>query len=118
MKLVLPAMARRMEVLARNRGRDVPPLFVVPANQLPDALPPFRAGSVRADFEGNLWIRTRATVEGTAVYDVVNRRGRFAQVRVSPGTTIVGFGRNGAMYVALAEADGARLERVRVTLGR
>ena len=44
---------------------------VMPANELPDYRPPFATGAVRADADGNLWIRTLPPkpVPGGPIYD-------------------------------------------------
>ena len=89
----------------------------VPASELPDHRPPFFAGAVRADTEGNLWIRTTATgtVQGGSVYDVVNRRGELVdRVQVPAGRTIVGFGPDGAVYLTARNGARTTLERATV----
>ena len=45
------------------------------ASDLPDYRPPFTSGAVRADADGNLWIRTipPKPTPGGAVYDIVSR---------------------------------------------
>lgn len=90
----------------------------VPPSELPDYKPPFFSGAVRADADGNLWIRTIPTKArpGGVVYDVVNGKGELVdRVQVPAGRTIIGFGPNGAVYLAAREAQAAtmRLERAR-----
>jgi hypothetical protein len=90
--------------------------FVAPS-ELPDYKPPFFAGSVRADMEGNLWIRTIPTkaTAGGPVYDVVNReRGLVERVQVSAGRAIIGFGSGGVVYLAAHEGNSTVLEKARV----
>jgi hypothetical protein len=99
-------------------GQVAPPQvnFVSPS-ELPDYKPPFFAGAVRADTEGNLWIRTIPTqkIEGGPVYDVVNRRGELVdRVQVPAGRLILGFGPGGAVYLGAREANGFTFERARV----
>jgi hypothetical protein len=80
----------------------------IPANELPDYKPPFFAGSVRADMDGNLWVRTIPTsaIAGGPVYDVINRKGELIdRVQIPVGRTILGFGPGGV--VVLANRDGA-----------
>ena len=95
-----------------------PPPSFIPASELPDYKPAFFANSVRADAEGNLWIRTIPTrqIPGGPVYDVVNRQGELVdRVQVPAGRTIVGFGPGGSVYLLAREAGGAvTLERARV----
>jgi hypothetical protein len=74
----------------------------IPANELPDYKPPFFAGSVRADNDGNVWVRTIPTtaIAGGPVYDVINRKGELIdRVQIPAGRTIVGFGSDGSVYL-------------------
>ena len=95
-------------------------LNFVPANELPDYKPPFFGGSVRADTEGNLWIRTIPTkaIPGGPVYDVINKKGELVErVQVPENRTIVGFGAGGTAYLAVRDSPTATaiyLERVKV----
>ena len=94
-----------------------PQVSFVSPSELPDYKPAFFAGAVRADMDGNLWIRTIPTqkIEGGPVYDVVNRKGELVErVQVPAGRTIVGFGPGGAVYLAGREGDRFILERARV----
>ena len=88
----------------------------VPASELPDYKPPFFAGSVRADTEGNLWIRTIPTkaIAGGPVYDVVNQKGELVdRVQIPENRTIVGFGADGAVYLAARDNTAVYLERAK-----
>jgi hypothetical protein len=90
--------------------------FVSPS-ELPDYKPPFFAGAVRADMDGNLWIRTIPTraIAGGPVYDVVNRAGGLVdRVQIPAGRTIIGFGPDGAVYLAAREGSATFLERAKV----
>lgn len=85
-------------------------------NDLPDYRPPFaQQGSVKADADDNLWIRTSATRAGAiagAIYDVVNRKGEIIDhVQVPAGRTIVGFGKGGIVYMMARDDKGAWIER-------
>jgi hypothetical protein len=100
---LVPSVAGRAEL------RDVPDYF-------PPFKPPLRgAGVVRADADGNLWIRTTTLVNGQAVFDVVNRRGElFDRVQLPAFRTIAGFG-PGVVYLAVQDRAGVvRLERTRI----
>ena len=100
----------------RARPREIPNLVGRPQlNDLPDYVPPFLRGSVRADAEGNLWIRTSTVVSGQPVYDIVNRRGELAdRVQLPPFRTIAGFA-PGFVYMAVKDGTGVvHLERARV----
>ncbi len=90
--------------------------FVSPSD-LPDYKPPFFAGAVRADLDGNLWIRTIPTkaIPGGPVYDVVNRAGGLVErVQLPADRTLLGFGPDGAVYLAAREGSVAYLERATV----
>jgi hypothetical protein len=89
----------------------------VPASELPDYKPPFFAGSVRADTEGNLWIRTIPTkaIPGGPVYDVINQKGELVdRVQIPENRTIVGFGSDGTVYLAARDNTVVYLERARL----
>ena len=89
----------------------------VSANELPDYRPPFFAGALRVDGDGNLWIRTTAmpTEQGASVYDVVNGKGELVdRVQVPAGRTIVGFGSDGAVYLTTRNGADTILERAAV----
>jgi hypothetical protein len=97
---------------------SAPQITFVPPSELPDYKPPFFPGSVRADADGNLWVRTVPTriVPGGPIYDVINRKGELVErVQVPADRTIVGFGAGGVVYLASRDAAvGTRLERARV----
>ena len=94
-----------------------PRISFVEPSELPDYKPPFFAGSVRADMDGNLWIRTIPTkaIAGGPVYDVVNRQGGLVdRVQIPAGRTIVGFGPDGTVYMTAREGEATYLERAKV----
>ena len=97
-----------------NQAAQTPTeVMYVPANELPDYKPAFFSGSVRADADGNLWVRTipTATIAGGPVYDVINRAGQLVErVQVPENRTIVGFGK-GVVYLVHRESGKAKLER-------
>jgi hypothetical protein len=89
--------------------------FISPS-ELPDYKPPFFANSVRADAEGNLWVRTIPTkaIPGGAVYDVINRKGELVErVQIPENRTIVGFGA-GTVFMTMRDSTGTKLERARM----
>lgn len=95
-----------------------PQVTFIPPSELPDYKPPFFSGSVRADAEGNLWIRTIPTKArpGGIVYDVVNGKGELVdRVQLPVGRTIVGFG-PGTVYMVAREGHSptATLEKASV----
>ena len=94
-----------------------PQLAFVSPSELPDYKPPFFAGAVRADAEGNLWVRTVPTrkIEGGPVYDVINREGKLVdRVQIPAARTIIGFGSGGSVYLAGRDGTTMTLERARV----
>jgi hypothetical protein len=84
-------------------------------SDLADYRPPFGQGGVRADPEGNLWIRTTTMVKNQPVYDVVNHSGEIVdRVQLPTFRTIAGFG-PGVVYMAVKDSAGVvHLERARV----
>jgi len=103
-----------------NRAAGAAPqaqLNFIPANELPDYKPPFFAGSVRADNDGNVWVRTIPTsaIAGGPVYDVINRKGELVdRVQIPAGRTIIGFGPGGAVYLLNRDGATATLERASI----
>ena len=88
---------------------------VMPASDLPDYKPPFSNGAVRADADGNLWIRPSPTkpTPGGPVYDIVNRDGELAdRLQLPQGYNLVGFGRGKVVYLSMRDANGVHLARV------
>jgi hypothetical protein len=95
-----------------------PNVVVAPRlTDLPDYVPPLEWGerAVRADANGNLWIRTTTRVGGQPVYDIVNRRGEVVdRVQLPSFRAIAGFG-PGVIYMAMKDAAGVvHLERSRI----
>jgi hypothetical protein len=79
-----------------------PAVFVEPA-EVPDYYPPVRAGQVKADFEGNVWIlpSTSSASNGGLLFDVVNRKGEvFERVQLPLGMNLIGFGPKGVVYMS------------------
>jgi sugar lactone lactonase YvrE len=80
----------------------------VSPSELPDYKPPFLPNSVRADASGNVWVRTIPTrqIPGGPVYDVINGEGKLIdRVQVPAGRTIIGFGSDGAVYLATRDTS-------------
>lgn len=97
-------------------SKNAPPTIkMVSPNALPDYWPPFGQSAARSDVDGNLWVRTtakRANAIGGAIYDVIDRTGTLVdRVQVPPGRQIVGFGKNGVVYLAARDGTTAWLER-------
>ena len=101
---------------------------VIPYTALPDYKPPFSANAMRADADGNLWIRVNQMkpVPGTYHYDIVNRQGELIdRLQIPTARAIVGFGPGNIVYLTsrapvTRPAPGSpatlpmlRLERVR-----
>jgi hypothetical protein len=106
----------RLAGAGRAGGTPIPLITGRPAlSELPDSIPPFTRGAIRADCDGNLWIRTSTIVRGQPVYDIVNRRGELVdRVQLPAYRTLAGFA-PGAVYMSVRDASGmVHLERARV----
>jgi hypothetical protein len=92
------------------------PTFVAPS-ELPDYKPVFLNGFVRADTEGNVWVRTIPTkaIAGGPVYDIINRKGELVErVQIPVGRTITGFGAGGVVYLTTRDGPTTKLEKATV----
>jgi hypothetical protein len=92
-------------------------IFVTRPSELPDYRPPFSSGSVRADADGNLWVRPNLSkpVPGGNVYDVISEKGELVdRLQIPPGYTIVGFGKGKVVYLSMRDPKGIHLARVRL----
>ena len=91
---------------------------VIEPEELPDYRPPFPSGgAVRADMEGNLWIRINLTrpVPGGPVYDIVSRQGELVnRIQLPVGYSVVGFGRGKVVFLSMRDPAGIHLARVRL----
>jgi hypothetical protein len=104
-------------------GGNAPPpptirtVNVMAALDLPDYRPPIGTGAVRADMDGNLWIRANPVRPnpGGPVYDIVSRQGELVnRLQTPPGYSIVGFGKGKVVYLSMRDATGIHLARVRL----
>jgi hypothetical protein len=108
--------------VSANFGSAPPPpkqraVVVIDPSELPDYRPPFLPGSVRADADNNLWIRTVLTkpVPGGSVYDIISPQGELVnRLQMPPGYTIVGFGKGKVVYASMRDASGVHLARIRL----
>ncbi|MEO8336083.1 MAG: hypothetical protein ABI664_13985 [bacterium] len=92
------------------------PGVMAPAD-LPDYQPPFSTNSVRADDDGNLWVRinTPKPIPGGAVYDIISRAGELTdRLQLPPGYSLVGFGAGRIVYLSMRDANGVHLARVQI----
>jgi hypothetical protein len=94
-----------------------PTIKMVDPSALPDYWPPFSQGAAKADADGNLWLRTSArsaNVVGGAIYDVIDRNGVLVdRLQIPPGRQIIGFGKNGVVYMSVRDGAAAWLELTR-----
>ena len=94
-----------------------PQVNLIAPSELPDYKPPFFSNSVRADAEGNVWVRTIPTkqIPGGPVYDVINSDGKLVdRVQIPVGRTIAGFGADGAVYLVSRDGTTMTFERAHV----
>ena len=125
-----PTMVFQMGAGGDGGGRGGPPpggpaggaaaglggaLNFVNASDLPDYRPVFSSGGVKADLDGNLWVRTSSVRAGAIagpIYDVINRQGAVVErVQVPSGRAIVGFGKSGVVYMVARDDKGSWIER-------
>lgn len=99
----------------RTMQMTAPTVLKAEVGDVPDYRPAFGQASVRADREGNLWIRTTTLVDGRPVYDIVNSRGELTdRVQLPAFRTIAGFG-NGVVFLGVRDENGVmHLERARI----
>lgn len=93
------------------------PQKLFPALELPDYRPPLPQNAVRADADGNLWIRTvpAKPVPGGPVFDIVSRKGTIVdRIQLPPGYSLAGFGPGRVVYLSTRDAKGLHLARVRL----
>ena len=93
----------------------VPTMF--PANELPDYRPPLPINAVRADADGNLWVRTvqMKPVPGGAVFDIVSRQGELVdRIQLPVGYNLIGFGKGKVVYLTMRDAKGLHLAKIRL----
>ncbi|MES2523099.1 MAG: hypothetical protein V4617_10400 [Gemmatimonadota bacterium] len=91
--------------------------LVFPAAELPDYKPPLPLPAVRADNDGNLWIRVNQMkpVPGGAIFDIVNRKGElYDRIQLPVGYNLVGFGPGKIVYLTMRDATGLHLAKVRL----
>ncbi len=101
-------------VMPNGGAGGLPTVQFVSATDLPDYRPAFSQGAAHGDADGNLWIRTSATRNGSAglIYDVIDRRGQLVdRIQIPAGRQIVGFGKGGVVYMAARDERGTWLER-------
>jgi hypothetical protein len=90
--------------------------FVAPS-ELPDYKPVFLNGFVRADLDGNVWIRTIPTkgMTGGPVYDVVNWKGELVdRVQVPVNRSITAFAPGGVVYLTSRDGMTTKLEKATI----
>ena len=94
---------------------QLPEVEMVPISDLSDYKPVFGPGSVRADMDGRLWIRTIPTkpTTGGAIYEVIDRSGKLVdRIQVPAGTTIAGFGQGQIVYLGVNDEKGRHIQRI------
>lgn len=83
----------------------------------PNRMPAFRAGSTRIDPEGRVWVGRTTKAGEPSLFDVFDGEGQpIGQVKLDPNSSIVGFGRDGAVYTTRTDDVGLQwLQRRRVS---
>ena len=99
----------------RTMTMGAPTVVKAEPGDVPDYRPAFGQGAVRADRDGNVWIRTTTMLDGRPVYDVVNSRGELIdRVQFPANRTLAGFG-NGVVFLGVRDENGiVHLERARI----
>ena len=90
---------------------------MVSPQEIPDFIPPTRLGSMKLDFDGNLWIPPTTTrdAQGGLLYDVVNRKGEVIErVQLPAGRGIAGFVPGGRVVLRVSEGDKVALELAKI----
>jgi hypothetical protein len=84
---------------------------------VPDYLPPFSQGAVKADADNHLWIREGPfdpSITTVQIYDVVDRQGRLIdRIRLPPSLNLIGFG-PGVAYLSSREGSGLVIAKYRI----
>ena len=91
-------------------------VFVDPG-ELPDYSPAFAGGAMRADADGRVWVRIipPKPLAGGPEYDVLDRGGKLVdRIAIPKGSTIVGFGSGGIVYLGVRDTAGTHLVRARM----
>jgi len=102
---------------ATGTANVTPQMHFVAPSDLPDYKPVFLNGFVRADLDGNVWIRTIPTkpMAGGPVYDVVNRKGALVdRVQVPVNRSITAFGPGGVVYLTIRDGMTTKLEKATI----
>ena len=89
----------------RRDSSSAPRFRLLPIARSPsktkDYRPPFPTNAVRADGDGNLWVRinTAKPVQGGSIFDIINGEGVLVdRIQVPTGFTIAGFGAGKIVY--------------------
>ncbi|MEP6764083.1 MAG: hypothetical protein ABJB66_07225 [Gemmatimonadaceae bacterium] len=85
--------------------------------EIPDFVPPVRANAARPDRDGMLWIlpTTSNHVTNGLLYDVVSADGQLVKrVQLPPDRDIVGFGKNGVVFLGWFHNRVWTIERTRI----
>lgn len=114
----IPAPTLRAGFVPPKPTREQFEMPLLLAAELPDYRPPFAGdGAVQADAVGNLWIQTTTArpAPGGDVYDIIDRSGELVdRLQLPRGYELVGFGAGRVVYLAMRDASGMRLARVRL----
>ena len=105
----------------RQSQNAPPPVRVLPAKDLPDYYAAFATGSMQADADGNLWVRTiprEVPAPNGPEYDVIDGSGKLVdRVLIPKGSTIIGVGPQHAVYLGVRDSAGVHLVRAQESTG-
>jgi hypothetical protein len=99
---------------ATPRPVVVPPRVNISDVNIPDYLPAFETGALRADADNRLWTFTKpaAATAGGPVFDVIGASGaRVDRVQLPEDRTIIGFGAKGVVYLVYHDGGRAYIEK-------
>jgi hypothetical protein len=111
------AAARPVPPNAPPGFKPPPPPPVVSATEIPDYYPPTRLGTMKLDFDGNLWIppTTSRDARDGLLYDVVNRKGEVIErVQLPSGRSIASFVPGGRVVLRTRVGNTVTLELAKV----
>lgn len=119
--LTIDPLTGRTAAIPDQPQSAAPPVRVLPAKDLPDYYAAFTTGSMQADADDKLWVRTiqrKLPAPDGPEYDVIDDTGKLVdRVLIPKGSTIVGFGPQRAVYLGVRDSAGVHLVRAQEATG-